>query len=205
MLNRIKRVWAEDALRGPQVLQSLSQPGAQGETKGRTGMYRSKILIFCNKRSKVEELGEYLSENGVENVRVTGKSETRMKSVGSNKHLYPFLKSTEHKSVPAVILPQHQSVGFANTNTIRPTQMQNPPPPNPYVILTTSLLSRGLDFSPNLRHVFILDSPRNMIDFLHRAGRTGRAGVEGRVVVFVKARGRNRRRFVTTGGKGWGR
>jgi ATP-dependent RNA helicase MRH4 len=57
-------------------------------------------------------------------------------------------------------------------------------------MITTSLLSRGLDFDPSIKHVFIVDEPRNMIDFLHRAGRSGRAGQTGRVVIFGKGKGR---------------
>jgi len=57
-------------------------------------------------------------------------------------------------------------------------------------MITTSLLSRGLDFSADIKHVFIIDPPRNMIDFLHRAGRSGRAGEKGKVVVFGKMTGR---------------
>ena len=55
---------------------------------------------------------------------------------------------------------------------------------------TTSLLSRGLDFDPTVQHVFIADTPRNMIDFIHRAGRAGRMGNQGKVVVFGKLKGR---------------
>ncbi|TRM59933.1 hypothetical protein BD626DRAFT_506901 [Schizophyllum amplum] len=60
----------------------------------------------------------------------------------------------------------------------------------PHVLVTTSLLSRGLDFAPDVRTVFIMDEPRNMVDFLHRAGRTGRAGALGEVVVFSRMKGR---------------
>jgi len=49
-------------------------------------------------------------------------------------------------------------------------------------MVTTSLLSRGLDFSPEVKHVFIVDEPRNMIDFLHRAGRSGRGSDRGREI-----------------------
>jgi ATP-dependent RNA helicase MRH4 len=64
------------------------------------------------------------------------------------------------------------------------------PAQTPHVLVTTSLLSRGLDFSPMIKHVFIVDEPRNMIDFLHRAGRAGRAGEAGKVVVFGRTKGR---------------
>ena len=60
----------------------------------------------------------------------------------------------------------------------------------PHVLITTSLLSRGLDFTPDVKHVFVVDAPRNNIDLLHRAGRTARAGLQGTVVIFGKAKGR---------------
>ncbi|KAI9451456.1 P-loop containing nucleoside triphosphate hydrolase protein [Lactarius psammicola] len=55
---------------------------------------------------------------------------------------------------------------------------------------STSLLARGLDFDPSVSHVFVLEPPRNTADFLHRAGRTARAGGSGRVVVFGRGAGR---------------
>ena len=57
---------------------------------------------------------------------------------------------------------------------------------SPHVMITISLLSRGLDFSPSIQHVFIVNEPRNMIDFLHRAGGSGRAGKRGKAFLFGK-------------------
>ena len=59
----------------------------------------------------------------------------------------------------------------------------------PYVLVTTSLLSRGLDFAPSVRHVLIVDEPRNVVDLLHRAGRSARAGREGTLTVFGSDKG----------------
>ena len=138
---RIRRVWMEDAA---------------SRAKG-----KSKILIFCNKSSKVDDLGLYLSAKGIANVALTSSGQARHH--GSNRHLGGFLKATE---------------SLVSTSS------------DPHVMITTSLLSRGLDFSPQIRHVFVVDEPRNMIDFLHRAGRSGRAGHEGKVVVFGRMKGR---------------
>jgi len=142
---RIKRVWVEDA---------------SSRTKS-----KSKILIFCNKSSKVDGLGLYLTEKGITNVALTSSGQARHR--GSN-HLGGFLKTAEAQ--------------FPTPSTS---------PSDPHVKITTSLLSRGLDFSPRIKHVFIVDEPRNMIDFLHRAGRSGRAGHEGKVVVFGRMKGRD--------------
>lgn len=129
-------------------------------SKEKNAKIKSKILIFCNKRTKAEELAKDLDERGIQCLALTGASLTR--SHGSNRHLDGFLKGKEGEQYPL----------------------------DPKVLITTSLLSRGLDFSPTIKYILILDEPRNMIDFLHRAGRSGRAGNEGHVIIFTKLTGR---------------
>jgi len=98
---------------------------------------------------------------------------------GSNKHLAGFLKAHMQEARSESEMPSGMK-----TETSGNVQT------DPHVPVTTSLLSRGLNFSPEIKHVFIVDEPRNMIDFLHRAGRSGRAGESGKVVVFGKMKGR---------------
>lgn len=160
---RIRRVWWEDSVASGKLPAS-----ANPEFYSSKGFLKSKILIFCNKSSKVEELGEYLEEQGIPNVALTSTSDSRRR--GNNHHLDGFLRSTSERSEKS-------------TSTSSDSEV-------PHVLITTSLLSRGLDFAPSIKHVFIVDSPRNMVDFLHRAGRSGRAGEEGSVVVFGKEKGR---------------
>ncbi|TYZ65835.1 hypothetical protein PybrP1_008082 [[Pythium] brassicae (nom. inval.)] len=52
------------------------------------------------------------------------------------------------------------------------------------VLVCTDLAARGLDFS-HVRHVVMFDFPRSAVDYVHRAGRTGRAGVKGFVTSLV--------------------
>ena len=92
------------------------------------------------------------------------------RNFGNNHHLDGFLRTADSKPKPSSSSPGKDK--------------------EPNVMITTSMLSRGLDFSPEVRHVFIVDEPRNMIDFLHRAGRSARAGQSGKVVVFGKLKGR---------------
>ena len=129
---------------------------------------RSKILIFCNAGTKVESLGAYLEGKGIPNVALTKDGDAR--NIGNNRHLDGFLRTITSGSKPR--LPSHSEDKDA------------------HVMITTSMLSRGLDFSPDVRHVFIIDQPRNMVDFVHRAGRSARAGQAGKVVVFLKLDGR---------------
>ncbi|KAJ6551608.1 hypothetical protein B0H19DRAFT_174216 [Mycena capillaripes] len=199
---RLRKVWAMDAAGGLGPV-----PGSLGDM--------SKVLIFCNKNNKVEDLGAFLEEKGIKNVQLGSASPNRQR--GSNKHLDGFLKGraravnekplddwssswvSDEGAVepPEAEAPPPVPKGKDAPRSLVPLMKQGPPPPVkndpmnvPHVMITTSLLSRGLDFSPNIKYVFIVDEPRNMIDFLHRAGRTGRAGANGKVVIFGKLEGR---------------
>jgi ATP-dependent RNA helicase MRH4, mitochondrial len=66
---RIRRVWAEDSANATSL---------------------SKILVFCNKSTKVIEMSEHLGEKGIKNVAMTSQSEHRGR--GWNKHLAGFMR-----------------------------------------------------------------------------------------------------------------
>ena len=149
---RIRKVWAEDSIR----------PDFEGK--------RSKILIFCNRGTKVQSLGAHLEGKGIPNLALTKDGGAR--KIGNNHHLDGFLRTSDSKS--------NLDLGTSSRRDDK----------EPHVMITTSMLSRGLDFSPEVQHVFIVDEPRNMVDFLHRAGRSARAGRVGTVVVFGKLKGR---------------
>ena len=52
-----------------------------------------------------------------------------------------------------------------------------------WILVTTDVLSRGIDVS-DLKLVINFDFPQNVVDYIHRVGRTGRVGKRGRSVVF---------------------
>jgi ATP-dependent RNA helicase RhlE len=54
------------------------------------------------------------------------------------------------------------------------------------VLVTTDLAARGIDI-PGLEVVVNFDLPRSADDYIHRIGRTGRAGATGTAVSFVSA------------------
>jgi ATP-dependent RNA helicase MRH4, mitochondrial len=161
VLAKVKAVWRDDAL------------------AGRRG---ARIVMFANTRARAGEMGMYLSKHGIPNIVVTGQGKSKgpggsgMRMRGSNKHLAGFLKPMPtRKDAPQSRLP---SAGEKEETQSEKEQ--------PRVLVSTSVLARGLDFDPSVTHVFVLDSPRNTADFLHRAGRTARAGRSGKVVVFGK-------------------
>ena len=52
------------------------------------------------------------------------------------------------------------------------------------ILVTTDLLTRGIDV-PHVKHVVSYDLPYKSEDFLHRIGRTARAGATGTAITFV--------------------
>ena len=53
------------------------------------------------------------------------------------------------------------------------------------ILVSTDLASRGLDMGATVEHVILYDFPHNTIDYLHRIGRTARAGAAGVVTAFL--------------------
>ncbi|KAG2747782.1 hypothetical protein P692DRAFT_20933725, partial [Suillus brevipes Sb2] len=76
---RIRRVWAEDAL-----VRSKT-------TTGPGPIKLSKLLVFCNKRSKVEQFAAFLDDHSIKCVALTGGAEACKRA--SNHHLDGFLKT----------------------------------------------------------------------------------------------------------------
>ena len=52
------------------------------------------------------------------------------------------------------------------------------------ILVATDLASRGLDI-PNVNLVINYDAPNNIDDYVHRIGRTGRMGKEGKSITFI--------------------
>ena len=58
------------------------------------------------------------------------------------------------------------------------------------ILVATDVAARGLDI-PNVNHVINYDLPSNIDDYVHRIGRTGRAGNSGTATAFVNDSSRN--------------
>ncbi|MBN0903694.1 ATP-dependent RNA helicase SrmB, partial [Pseudomonas aeruginosa] len=54
------------------------------------------------------------------------------------------------------------------------------------VLIATDVAARGIDI-PDVSHVFNFDMPRTADTYLHRIGRTGRAGKKGTAISLVEA------------------
>jgi ATP-dependent RNA helicase MRH4, mitochondrial len=185
---RVREVWAGDAVeagvrRGPinplDIASGSASTSDSASTTTKKAPGLSKILIFCNKSSKVDELSSYLQEKGIKNVAVTSGREAKrsdegkeggVRTRGSNKYLDGFLRpirTGKRTSTETSAAPEGTTVA-QGAKPLKNPYMLSDPSSTPHVLLTTSLLSRGLDFDPSIKHVFIVDEPRNMVDFLHR-------------------------------------
>ncbi|HIH23884.1 TPA: DEAD/DEAH box helicase, partial [Candidatus Woesearchaeota archaeon] len=56
-----------------------------------------------------------------------------------------------------------------------------------HVLIATDVAARGLDIK-NVSHVFNYDVPKNSEDYIHRIGRTARAGEKGRAITLLENR-----------------
>lgn len=63
------------------------------------------------------------------------------------------------------------------------------------IVVATDVAARGLDV-PRILHVFNYDVPMDNESYIHRIGRTGRAGKEGHAILFVTGGQKNRLRSI---------
>lgn len=112
--------------------------------------------------------------------------------LGNDQDMERNLIFTSQKSSADYLLEQLQQRGFESIDVIHSNKSQN------YrfrvfkefsegkirSLISTDIGSRGLDF-PEVSHVVNMDMPETTDDYVHRIGRTGRAGEEGVAISFV--------------------
>eukprot|EP00928_Gymnodinium_smaydae_P061390 TRINITY_DN45478_c0_g1_i1.p1 TRINITY_DN45478_c0_g1~~TRINITY_DN45478_c0_g1_i1.p1 ORF type:complete len:680 (+),score=197.48 TRINITY_DN45478_c0_g1_i1:104-2041(+) len=102
------------------------------------------VLIFCENKSDVDDVHEYLLLKGVEAVAIHGGLD----------------QEERHEAIK----------GFKEGSKD--------------VLIGTDVASKGLDF-PAIQHVINFDMPKEIENYVHRIGRTGRCGRTGVATTFV--------------------
>lgn len=153
VVRRLREVWDSDYRQGA---------FADGNSNA-----LSRVLVFVNRSTRAEALGQELTERGIANIILTSTSATRRR--GSNHHLAGFLRGTaspitSENPLPAIEGPRTRAIPAPPGHGAPASEYKKAPAPVnpiatiPHVMITTSLLSRGLDFGANVRHVFMVDA-----------------------------------------------
>lgn len=118
-------------------------------------------IIFCNRSRTAERLHDWFTaaNTGNQNENINESNLNSNSNFDSNFN--PFLSV-----IPSVVhglVPDHQRKVIMNK--FRQGSIKH--------LITTDLNSRGID-TTFVDHVIMYDCPRNVMDFIHRAGRTAR-------------------------------
>ncbi|KAJ1958103.1 hypothetical protein IWQ62_004956 [Dispira parvispora] len=127
---------------------------------------QARVLIFCNTKQAAVELTCFLKNRDIPTLTLHGDIR-------------------DPKERRAIVQE------FTNRDT-RPvsTRVKGTVSRVPKLLVCTDIASRGLD-TLGVTHVILYEFPTTAIDYLHRAGRTGRCGQKGQIISFVENRDRN--------------
>ena len=127
------------------------------------------VIEARDKNHKVELLTELLRGKEYEKVLVFG--ETKFGVQRLSDHL-------DNSGIPSVAIHgnKNQSQRQRALKQFKDDRVR--------VMVATDVAARGLDI-PNVSHVINFDTPQNYEDYIHRIGRTGRAGASGKAHTFI--------------------
>lgn len=127
------------------------------------------VIEARDKNHKVELLTEMLRGNDYEKVLVFGETKFGV------QRLSDHLDNSGISSV-AIHGNKNQSQRQRALKQFKDERVR--------VMVATDVAARGLDI-PNVSHVINFDTPQNYEDYIHRIGRTGRAGASGKAHTFI--------------------
>ncbi len=128
-----------------------------------------QYIIKCNYKNKINTLENILSNIETENTVIFCN---RKKDIGS---LYEDLK---RKNISSIIF--HGDL----LQSKRQEALNEFKNGNNKILIASDVAGRGIDIE-NISHVINFDVPINPEDYVHRIGRTGRAGKNGTAITFV--------------------
>ena len=165
----------------PQEIQSLANMLLKNPAKVEVTPASSTVdkieqsIYFTNKPDKRKLLLHLLEENGISTALVF----TRTKH-GADK-VAKFLSKSDFKSA---------AIHGNKSQNARQNALKNFKNGNLHVLVATDIAARGIDID-ELTHVFNFDLPNVPETYVHRIGRTGRAGNKGIAISFCAAEERS--------------
>src|SRR6267154_2979403 len=119
------------------------------------------VIVFSDNKNEVDDIQEYLLLKGVEAVAIHG-SKSVFLSAGSSYRLLIVVSAQEER--------QYAIKSFKSGAKD--------------VMVASGIASKGLDFN-DIQHVIIFSMPKEIEDYVHQIGRTGRSGKTGIATTFV--------------------
>jgi ATP-dependent RNA helicase RhlE len=126
-------------------------------------------IIRVGQENKIDKLHDLLICNGFEKVLIFGRTKHGIEKLHKELTFRGFKTGSIHGN-------KTQGQRQRTLDSFKQGQIQ--------VLLATDVASRGLDIN-NVTHVINYDLPENYDDYVHRIGRTGRAGKTGVALTFV--------------------
>lgn len=127
------------------------------------------VIRISSCESKINQLHDLLIKDGFEKVLIFGRTKHGIEKLNKELEFRGFKVGAIHGN-------KRQSQRMRVLQSFKQNQIQ--------ILLATDVASRGLDID-NVTHVINYDLPQTYDDYIHRIGRTGRAGKTGIALTFV--------------------
>jgi len=134
-----------------------------------TSEHIAQDVVKTTKDQKLNKLGEMLEDPSFEKVLVFGETKWGVQKLADHLNANGHRAEAIHGNKSQ---PQRQRA----LNAFKHDRVK--------VLVATDVAARGLDI-PNVSHVINFDQPSTYADYVHRIGRTGRAGNTGQAYTFI--------------------
>lgn len=128
------------------------------------------VVRIQNRDKKIDQLHDLLIKDGFEKVLIFGKTKHGIEKLNRELEFRGFKVGAIHGN-------KKQSQRQRVLQSFKRDEIN--------ILLATDVASRGLDI-PDVSHVINYDLPQTYDDYVHRIGRTGRAGKLGVALTFVE-------------------
>jgi superfamily II DNA/RNA helicase len=151
----------------------LKDPTTVSVRKGETSDHVEQDVVHVEggKEAKEEKLVELLSGPEFKKVLIFGETKWGVQKLADRLNNRGLKVAAIHGNKSQ---PQRQKA----LNDFKAERVQ--------ALIATDVAARGLDI-PNVSHVINFDAPKQYDDYVHRIGRTGRAGQMGKALTFVSS------------------
>lgn len=151
----------------------LNEPVRISVKTGDTSKNVDQDVVRIGNRNKFDVLTELLSEDGFDKVLVFGRTKHGVEKLSKLLSQRGILSASIHGNKTQG--QRQRALREFKENRVR-------------VLIATDVAARGLDI-PKVSHVINFDVPSTYEDYVHRIGRTGRAGERGKALTFIEDRG----------------